>query len=401
MRILLAPDKFKGTLTQREACAAMGAGVKRAAREAGIEVVIDECLVADGGEGTLEAIGSVIPTLVMAEAATLDPTLRLGMRAEWGCWRHDADLIACIESARAVGLHLVDDKQRDPERLTTFALGSLIGAALSAHCTTILIGLGGSSTIDGGTGAAQALGWTIAGDHRFQFEIRREREVALPGGLATVGLRRPSCTHAAELGTASFIALCDVQNPLLGPRGAARQFGPQKGATPEQVERLEAGLENLVRVCRACGIPCDPDQPGAGAAGGLGFGLATFLGATLVPGAPYILDLLKFDERCAAADLVITGEGKMDMQTAEGKACAEVAKRAESACKPSIAVVGQVEGHPDDLRKRLAACGVRFEAIHATIPAKNAATALEDATCNALRDWLSRTRDEQPPTTQP
>lgn len=374
MRILIAPDKFKGTLTQRESAAAMRRGVERAARELGIEIEVDECPVADGGEGTLGAISGASPGWQRCETRIVRPSTRGTMLAEWGLWRDSAGkLTAVIESAQALGLHLIESHERDPVRATTFGLGTLVEATIFAGCRTVLIGLGGSATVDGGIGMAQCMGWGQLDPDP------RERTLATATSLLVLSkLPSPSWIRVAERSGIEFLALCDVQNPLLGPRGAARMFGPQKGATPEQVERLEVGLENLVRVCKECNIPCDPDQPGAGAAGGLGFGLATFLGAKLVPGAPYILDLLNFDERCASADLVITGEGKMDMQTAEGKACAEVAKRAERAGKPCIAVVGTTEGDAEHLRISLGAREVRFESIHVAGSGGPAATTSGD-----------------------
>lgn len=348
MRILIAPDKFKGTLTQREACAAIRRGVERAARERGIAVDIDECPVADGGEGTQEVI-----------SLHADPV---------------------VESASVIGLSRIPVEHRDPAGISTEPLGREIAAMLAKQPARLLIALGGSATVDGGIGVAAACGYVFR-------DARGDR--LPPIGRSLPDIR--SIAHPADSRSSacpSVTALCDVQNPLLGPRGAARQFGPQKGATPDQVERLERGLENLVHVCRECGIPCDPDQPGAGAAGGLGFGLATFLGAKLVPGAPFILDLLNFDERCAAADLVITGEGKMDMQTAEGKACAEVAKLAAKAGKPCIAVVGTTEEPPEVLKKRLTESGVVFETILATSGGAEAAAALEYAAFVAVCDRL-------------
>ncbi len=390
MRILIAPDKFKGTLTQREAAAAIRRGVEHAARERGIEIEVDECPVADGGEGTLEAISGANINWQRCETRVLGSSARGTVLAEWGLWRDSVGgMKAVIESARAIGLHLIESVERDPLRATTFGLGTLVEAAIFAGCHKVLIGLGGSATIDGGIGMAQCMGWgQLATDPR-------ERIFASATLLQTLStVPSPPWTRIAERSRIEFIALCDVQSPLLGPRGAARMFGPQKGATPEQVERLEAGLENLVRVCRECKIPCDPDQPGAGAAGGLGFGLATFLGAKLVPGAPYILDLLNFDERCRRADLVITGEGKMDMQTAEGKACAEVAKRAERAGKPCIAVVGTTDQAPELLRQALAEVGIRLEKIHPLtdqgvgeiVPDGCGANRLEQTTYKAVLD---------------
>jgi glycerate kinase len=424
---LIAPDKFKGTLTAKEAAEAMRRGVERAARERGITVEIDECPVADGGEGTLEAIASAVHA--HRHSSTVYDWIGAPMRGTWLShdpnrplrdrwptrrflihvtllvvicaawftflmpmqawifragfrWIHAAilaaglafalvlvrvvrltrkhpiarDRTAFLEVARVLGIRAIRPRFRDPELMDTEIVGSLIGRTLEDGCGRILIGLGGTLSIDGGIGVGMLT-------HAF-LDAKGHRP---PGFGATLPKIVKVVPYPWEprLREAELIALCDVQNPLLGPRGAARMFGPQKGATPEQVERLEKGMENLVRVCRECGIPCDPDQPGAGAAGGLGFGLATFLGAKLVPGAPFILDLLKFDERCAATDVVMTGEGKMDMQTAEGKACAEVAKRAAKAGKPCIALVGTIEDEPETLRERLADHGVRFESVHA------------------------------------
>ena len=176
--------------------------------------------------------------------------------------------------------------------------------------------------------------------------------------------------------------LCDVDNPLLGERGAARVYGPQKGATPDQVEQLERGLAHLVEVCRKCDIACDPDVHGAGAAGGLGFGLATFLGAQLVPGASAVLDLIGFDERLSRANVVMTGEGRLDAQTAQRKAPMEVARRARSVGIPVLAVVGSVgEGAP--MRS--------FEDVTACETDKgDEASRLETAAARCFGGWLAR-----------
>lgn len=420
MRILIAPDKFKGTLTQHEACTAIRRGVERAAHERGIEVEIDECPVADGGEGTLEAIHASVgagepavwlqPTGLrhgpecLRGRAVMDPPYQQQVVPEsifpdafenlvafyesqqastetmdlWMGSDRRAKRAAYIETADVLGLQALSGM--DLEIRSTAMLGPLLERLLCRSVARVVMGLGGSGTVDGGIGVAERIGVSCS-------DVSGQRCLVYPFWLKHLARIEPlPPDHIAR--TIELIALCDVQNPLLGPRGAARMFGPQKGATPEQVERLEAGLENLVRVCRECGIPCDPDQPGAGAAGGLGFGLATFLGAKLVPGAPYILDLLHFDERCAAADLIITGEGKMDMQTAEGKACAEAAKRAAKAGKPCIAVVGTTEGEPEVLRRSLAQRNVVFQAIHrasADVPtAEDAARSLESAAYGAV-----------------
>lgn len=397
VRILIAPDKFKGTLTAIEASEAMSRGTRRAAAELRIVIEVDECPVADGGEGTLDCIARARGITVFGgcfqinpfdqESITprmlIDPPLEQiidpdQMAIDSFEYLIDRDLVdhpsdhealaylyghnwdaprdVVLESAEVIGLRLRAGQEPMIENYSTEVLGSMIERSLSRFTKRIIIGLGGSGTIDGGFGMASKSGV------RF-FTRRGASAIPAPFFMSDV-VRVIPLSHDHPLRKIEIIALCDVQNPLLGPTGAARMFGPQKGATPEEVERLEAGLENLVRVCRDSGLPCDPDAPGAGAAGGLGFGLATFLGAKLVPGAPYILDLLKFGERAVAADRIITGEGMLDAQTAQGKACAAVARAAARAGKPVIAVVGDTAGDASVLAERLDAAGVRFASIH-------------------------------------
>lgn len=462
MRVLIAPDKFKGTLTAREAAAAIRAGIERAARELAIAVDFDECPVADGGEGTLEALAAALPrarrqtlsvrtlhgqhevTLLLSDSEILDVemvSIRLGRVAFLtaalaagtligsfaftnnaplqtsvlgaaaallvigavcvvGAWtriiarrRRNAgrnSITGFIESASVIGLASIPASMRDPELLGTEPVGGLILQAIHAGARTIVVGLGGSATVDGGIGAAAALGWV--------FRDRAGSVIGDPEPTCGRSLGLIASVRAPHTPPPRVIALCDVSNPLLGPAGAARVYGPQKGATPEQIERLEDGLENLVRVCRECGIDCDPVAPGAGAAGGLGFGLATFLGADLVQGSSFVLDASNFDARVAAADLVITGEGRMDMQTARGKACAEVARRAARAGKPCIAVVGRTEGEPGPMREALALEGLRFELIERSVGTEGFASAehLVEAAARAFALHLRRS-DKAPP----
>lgn len=200
-------------------------------------------------------------------------------------------------------------------------------------------------------------------------------------GLARTMGRRPGKPDAsARRQSAGVIVLCDVDNPLLGAHGAARVYGPQKGATEAQVEELERGLAHLVELCRRAGVECDPEAPGAGAAGGLGFGLAAFLGGRLVPGAEYLLDLIGFGERAARADVVMTGEGRLDAQTASRKAPMEVARRAKERGKPVLAVVGRAEeGAPVDAFDSVTACAD---------DGSDAAARLTDAGERAFTGWL-------------
>ncbi len=350
MRILIAPDKFKGTLSAKDAAEAIAAGVRRAAAEMGTPVELEVCPVADGGEGTMDALA---PALGGSSEMLSVPGPLPGSRVSAPILRFQTGgrAEALVESARAVSMSLVPGCQRDPEVTTTLGVGELLRHALGTGAARVIVAVGGSSTVDGGAGLAAALG------ARF-FDRSGAPFVPTGGTVARIARLEPGAEPLAPI-----IALCDVSNPLLGPNGAARVYGPQKGATPQQVERLEAGLTNLVRVCRERGIPCHPDQPGAGSAGGIGFGLATFLGASLVPGAPFIFDLLKFDERVARADLVVTGEGRLDSQTASGKAGAEVVRRAQKAGKPCFAAVGSTEGSTDAIRAALARAGLRYEGV--------------------------------------
>jgi len=343
--VLIAPDKFKGTMTAREAARAMALGVRDACAVRGVLAEFDQCPVADGGEGTIDAITEAgVVFNLWAEGAwgprgALDPDFP---GAEWIII--DRMQTHIIESARFIGLQLVAPEDRHPLLMTSAGLGSVIRHASSMAPKQIVVGLGGSATVDGGLGAA----WADS----------RARPIYRPGyrpfGQAdSHGCRMP---YAIDLGAiesievlhrdrpqVKFVALCDVDNPLLGANGAARVYGPQKGATPEEVEQLEQGLENLVRVCRRAGIEADPDTPGAGAAGGLGYGMMAFFGAKLVSGAEYVLDMIGFDARVQAADVVITGEGRLDAQTSHGKAAAVVARRAMKVGREVLCVAGSIE----------------------------------------------------------
>lgn len=395
MRFLIAPDKFKGTLTQFEAAAAIREGAQRAADQHGVAVDFDECAVADGGEGTLDVLA---PALGLRER-TDDVRGPLGdvVHARWGiASERDGARDAVIESAHACGLRLLEPTRRDPSRASSFGVGQLIAKAREARASRIIVALGGSATVDGGMGMAAALGFTFHDAQGRTLDpipssLERLEHIAPPSGTIISTLPR-------------ILALCDVASPLLGPDGAARVYGPQKGASAQQVEELERGLDRLVRLCGKSGLHADPDAPGAGAAGGLGFGLAAFLGAERAPGASFILDTLSFDARAAAADLVITGEGSMDLQTTQGKACFVVAQRAASFASsgvPCIAVVGRVEGDPAELQRAFAHAGARFTTIRptggepdaSTSPAErrmSAARALAGASFDALSWWLAR-----------
>ena len=286
--VLVAPDSFKGTFSSAEVAAAIGRGLEAAGHE------VDLCPIADGGDGTLVALAPALG-LSLATATVTDPLGR-EIDADFAV----GDGVCVVEMAAASGLGLVGEDERDALAATTFGTGELILAAIDAGARVVYVGVGGSATTDGGTGAIEA--------------IRR----------------------AGGLGAARLIVLCDVRTPF---EDAARVFGPQKGASPDDVRRLSRRLAALARR-----LDRDPRGiPMTGGAGGLSCGLWAAFGAELVPGAAFILDEIDFDRRMRAARAVITGEGKLDQQSLAGKAVSEVATRARQAGVPSYAIVGRRE----------------------------------------------------------
>ena len=319
--ILVAPAAFKGTLGPRQVAAALAAGVRRAAP--GAEVL--ECPVADGGNGLLDV---VLPAGTLRERLEVTGPIGDRVSAELG-WIDGETAI--IESASACGLALVEPEDRDPMRTTTRGVGELIWTAVDRGAKTVVVGLGGTATVDGGTGAARGLGWT--------FENAAGEPLAEGGGalidLASFG---PGWGLAARV-----VALADVETPLVGPEGAAPIFGPQKGAREEEIPQLSAGLATLAELWARSGRPELGSIPMGGAAGGLGAGLAYFAKAELVGGAHWVLERAGFDAALAKADLVITAEGIFDRTSLVGKAPGEVVRRAQAANKKVAVVAGRAE----------------------------------------------------------
>ncbi len=327
MKILLAPDSFKGCLSAAEVCRALHAGVWAA--DPHIEGV--EVPLADGGEGTVDAL--VHATGGHLVTVSVEGPLGEPVAAQFGILGDGRT--AVIEMAAASGLPLVPEEHRDPTRTTTYGTGQLIQAALDAGCQRLIIGIGGSATTDGGAGMAQALGVRML-DGQGQ-PIPRVSGGSL-NNIATIDLsnRDPRLDHC------TVQVACDVDNPLLGPDGAAQVYAPQKGATPEQVEQLEAGLAHYAELLARDLGKSVADVPGAGAAGGLGAGLLAFCDATLESGVELVLDVVKLAEKAAGADLIITGEGKLDMQTRFGKAPTGALHVGQELDIPVIAIAGTV-----------------------------------------------------------
>jgi glycerate kinase len=325
-RILVAPDSFKGSLTAVEAASAMERGVLTAWPGS----LVEKIPIADGGEGTVEAM--VMATGGHFESRTVRGPLGEPVTARWGVLGDGRT--AVLEMAAASGLTLVPHGRRDPRIASTFGTGELVLAAMDAGYRRIVVGIGGSATNDGGTGMARALGVRFLDDAGNPLP---EGGAAL-AGLASVDL----ATADARLPGVEILVACDVDNPLTGPRGASAIYGPQKGATPEMVRELDLALARLAHVAtRATGRDVS-GLAGAGAAGGLGAGLLFFTPARLMPGVDLVLDAARFDDRVRGASLVLTGEGRTDHQTAMGKAPVGVARAARRHGVPVWLVSGSL-----------------------------------------------------------
>ncbi len=333
MRVLIAPDKFKGSLTAAQAAAALAAGWRQG-WPLGNPLEI-ECLpVADGGEGTAEAIHDALAGRWIT-LAVRDPIGRI-VKGRYALVENaGGERLAVLEMSSASGFSLVRGDDRDLLRGNTFGTGQLLAHALrKGDADRIIIGIGGSATNDGGIGLAAALG--------FRFLDAEHRE------LKPVPLYLPELASielpANGLPLVPINVACDVKNPLLGPRGATRVYGPQKGLRDEaQAAQLELGLARLADVAARTFGRDHRDTPGSGAAGGLGFGLMTFCNAELMPGFDLVASRLGLEAAVARADLVLTGEGSLDGQTLEGKAPAGVAGMARRAGRPVIAFGGRVQ----------------------------------------------------------
>ena len=333
MRVVIAPDSFKGSVSALGVAQAMERGVRAVFPDAEVRQVP----IADGGEGTVEAL--VTATRGRLEERTVRGPFGEPVRARWGVLGDGQT--AVIEMAAASGLPLVPKDRRDPRVTSTYGTGELVRAALEAGLTKLVIGIGGSATNDGGTGLARALGV------RFLDAAGAE----LPEGGAALGrlARIDLAGLDSRLASAEILVACDVDNPLTGPRGASAVYGPQKGATPQMVADLDAALGHYARVAQAATGRDVALHPGAGAAGGLGAGLLFFTPARLRPGVDIVLETTGFVELVRGADLVLTGEGRTDFQTAMGKAPVGVAQAAKRHGVPVVCLAGGLGDGADDV----------------------------------------------------
>ena len=325
MKIVIAIDSFKGSLSSNEAGNAAETGIRRVIPNA--EVVIRP--VADGGEGTVDSLitgckGKLIRTEVS------DP---LGRRitAKYGIL---PDNTAVIEMSAASGLTLLSESERNPMYTTTYGTGELILDAVKHGCRNFIIGIGGSATNDGGTGCLQALGFGMLDKNGHQISY---------GANALSQLAMITDNNVLpELKECNFHVACDVKNPLCGDNGCSAVFAPQKGADSDMIKRMDEYLRNYAEIAKKYTPSASPDTAGAGAAGGLGFALMYFLNASLCNGVELIIQQTKFEDEIKTADIVITGEGCMDGQTAMGKAPVGIAAAAKKYNKPVIAFCGAV-----------------------------------------------------------
>lgn len=324
MRIVIAPDSFKGSMDARTVAEAFARGVRQVCPEAELDLVP----MADGGEGTVAALVAATGGRIIEQ--TVSGPLGEPVSAFYGLLG-DGET-AVIEMAAASGLPLLPIERRNPLVTTTYGTGELIRTALDGGARSLIIGIGGSATVDGGVGMAQALG--------ARFLNASGVEIG-PGGGALSSLAQVDLSGLdARLAKTKITVACDVDNPLTGPRGAAAVFGPQKGATPAMVETLDAALAHLAKVIRQ-DLGKDVEAlPGAGAAGGLGAGLIAFLDAGLRPGVGIVVEASRLEERLAGAALCITGEGGTDHQTVLGKTPMGVARAAKAHGVPVLCLSG-------------------------------------------------------------
>lgn len=326
MKIVLAPDSYKGSLTAQKACEAMAVGIRKALPEA--EII--QVPMADGGEGTVQSL--VDATGGRIYTASVKNPLGKNITAKYGVLGDKET--AVIEMAEASGLYLISSQERNPLLTSTYGTGELIYNALEQGCRKFILGIGGSATNDGGMGMAQALGV------RFLDQNGQD----LPPGGGSLGRLANIDTSGLDkrIKESSFIVACDVSNPLCGSNGASVIFGPQKGASPAMVSELDHNLAHYAVIAkRDLGIEVK-DIPGAGAAGGLGAGMLVFLGAVLKSGVDIVIEAVKLDEKLKGAGLVFTGEGQCDFQTVNGKVPYGVARESKKKCIPCIVIAGTV-----------------------------------------------------------
>ena len=371
MKVVIAPDSFKGSMTALCAAEAMEIGLRRVFPCAEIEKVP----MADGGEGTVQSLVDATGGKIIIKRV-LDP-LGVEIDAQYGALGDG--MTAVIEMAAASGLTLVPPGKRNPLVTTTYGTGQLIQAALDRGCRKLIIGIGGSATNDGGAGMAQALGAGLL--------TASGKQVKWGGGGLSELISIDVSELDSRLAATETVVACDVNNPLTGERGASHVYGPQKGATPEMVKLLDANLAHFDKILRRDLRKCVGDIAGAGAAGGLGAGLLAFLNATLKSGVEIVMEATKLGQKIEGANLVITGEGEINFQTVFGKTPVGVAALAKTHNIPVIAIAGSISTDADEVYEAGidAMIDIVPEPMPLEVAIKNAATLIAAAAERAGR----------------
>ena len=354
----------------------MAAGIQKAVPDA----IVDCCPIADGGEGTLNALTAAMPGTL--HRLTVSGPLHDQVDAAFATITEGS--LAVVESAAAAGLQLVPEESRDPATTSSRGVGELIAAACAEGPKKIIVAVGGSATNDGGCGMAQALG--------IRFYDRNGGEIHEPlcGGMLSDIARIDASGRLPILGRIEMVVACDVQNPLTGPDGAAHVYGPQKGASSDQLIQLDAGLNHLAGLIRRDLNSDIETLPGSGAAGGLGGGLVAFAGATIASGIDTVLDAVEFERRVHGCNLCLTGEGQIDAQSLSGKACMGVARRASKHEVPTIALVGAVgPGAEHCLQAGLRDFILIGEGLPADVSMRQAGVLIADAAGQVARNYLT------------
>lgn len=377
LKVLIAPDKFKGSLTAPQAADAIAKGILRALPDA----QLDLCPMADGGEGTVHALVAATGGKLLTHRVT-GPLPHMQIDATFGLLGDPST--AVIEMASASGLALLKPEDRDPCATTSFGTGQLLLAAANLGVKHIILGIGGSATIDAGLGCAQAAGLTV---------LMRDGEPVSPTEPLTArdldNVILVKRGRGSPIDHVQITVACDVTNPLYGPSGAAPVFGPQKGATPEQVRALD---DSLKRLAERLGKTDLAQHPGAGAAGGLGFAMLAFFNATLRPGIDLVIDATGFRKRLAQADLCITGEGRLDQSTLSGKTPSGIARLCKEQNIPCIALAGSIDLPPADSQSAgfTAAHAIRTASTSLEQAMKHGPLLLETTAYNALHNFTPR-----------
>jgi glycerate kinase len=372
MKIIIATDSFKGTLKSYEACQIIAESIAECLP--GADLVIKP--MADGGEGTAQAVikaanGQWIRRTVMGPLA--------GMQVEAGFAWFSHDRTALVEMASASGLELLSEEQMNPLEATTYGTGQLIKAALEYGAREILLAVGGSATVDGGAGAAAALGW--------RFLDCKGEQIALGGGnLSQIA----EIVEPEDLPLPPVQILCDVDNPLCGRHGAARIYGPQKGANPQMVEQLEEGLVHLAGLIKKHLHRDISEIPGAGAAGGLAAGALAFMSGTVVSGIETVMDRSSISTELQSADWVITGEGSFDLQSLRGKVISGIARMASKSQTLLAVIAGQVSvpRHEYERLGIITAVPCRKNGMSLNYALENCRPLLREAARQLTMEWL-------------